>query len=512
MSQAAITKKLLIESQAANGKCYVRLIPVVPNFKKASAALLEIALESMVKNLKQNPIGTDVLSELFICNKILEGQVNFETESLEREVIGLQWSITGASEFMDDVFASTFRFSWEEIGGVQHIGSYIDGFTLSKDVFNELGWSARYVICMLANPGARIGSESGYGGLFEKILNAAKEDEELPEEDDEESTPKAINSRKQSFNDSGFSSGEEHLRYDLHDKYSEMEKLNDQIKMLQRRISKGRSQQAEDLDEKTVRRFAQMLSKQGRLRRVKTELEPSDSSSVAERYESDDRFMEDGTVFEMRGPGRTELSTIQEIQELRPQREIVVGFKKTPDMSIQEGKVYKRVSAINGLANPFHSHRLNFLCHFDTAIKSITLRRSDFSHYDTLSWILDHKSVTPSQELLYQVVKNTFDISQNRIIANPYKLPFLEVGMIISDDCLAKCFELLKLEYKQLWFEKMKGLIVPEFHSDFSNYKEHKVTRSKDRVVDVTQNIRSPRQELKEGKKKKSESIFSITR
>lgn len=511
MSQAAITKKLLIESQAANGKCYVRLLPVVPNFKKASAKLLEIAIEKMVTNLAQNPIGNDVLPELFICNKILGGQVNFETESMEREVVGLQWSIHGAVEFMDEVFASTFRFAWEEIGGVQHIGSYIDGYELSTDVFNELGWSAKYVICMLVSPGARIGSESGYGGLFEKIMNAANEDDELPEEEDD-LTPRITSPRKQSFNDSGFSSGEEHLRYDLNDKYSEMEKLNEQIKMLQRRISKGRSQTVEEMDERTIQRFANLLNKQGKLRRVKTELEPNDSSSVAERYENEERFMDEGTVFEMRGPGRTELSTIQEVQDLRPQREIIVGFKKTQEMVVQEGKVYRRVSAINGLANPFHSHRLNFLCHFDTAIKSITLRRNDFSHYDTLSWILDHKSVTPSQELLYQVVKNTFDISQNRIIANPYKLPFLEVGMLISDDCLAKCFELLKLEYKQLWFEKMKGLIIPEFHSDFLNFKEHKVTRSKDKVVDVSQGVRFSKQDLKDHKRKKSESIFSITR
>jgi hypothetical protein len=484
MSNSPITKKLMIESQSTNGRCYVRLLAMLPAFKACGVKELEHAIVYMTQALGIKPEGSKILPELFITNKVLEGDLDFPTNANYESLNAIN-----SVQFMETIFNSTVRFAWEEIDGVQHIGGYIDTGVQDREVYNELGYGARFIMCVIINPGVRVGSEMTFHNLFDQIENFNEieyDNQREQEEVVELNYHKPPNMRVETnFNDSGIASENDELKVNLNDRLKEIEVLNKQVNALQRRIgSTANHQRSPELDDMTIRRFNDLFNKQTMLnaKSPKTHVFPDDSSSNIGRYNN--KYLEDGTIIDVRGNGQTVLQTSRAYGSLRPDKEVVVGYKRSDEMVVRENKIYQRVNAINGLANPFHSHRLNFLCHFDTAIKSIQLRKEDYTHFDVIVWISKHKSLSPSQELLYQVVMNTFDLENTRIVANPYKLPFLEVGMLISDDCLAKCFDLMRLEHKTLWFEKMKGLTIPEFHNDFSTHKEHKLTSGKDKVKD----------------------------
>jgi len=468
------------------------------------------------------------LPELFITNEILGGDIDFPNRANFNSLNAIN-----SIKFMEDIFNSTMRYSWEEIDGVQHIGSYIDSEKNDKEVYTEMGYSARFVVCMIINPGVRVGSEMTFHNLFDEIQDHDNDykDRETEEEEFEKFMNEHIvpsDEKKGSFYDSGIATENEGLKSNINDRLKEIEKLNNQVEALRRRISEtANHRRSSEVDSQTIRRFADLFHKQTEIKAKspKTDVFPNDSSSNFGRYgnkyldegtifndsilktdELKNRFLENGTILDVRGNGKTVLQTNRVVDDLRPEKQVVVGFRKTNDMIVRENKIYGRITAINGLANPFHSHRLNFLCHFETAIKSIQIRKENYTHFDVIIWISKHKSMSPSQELLFQVVDNTFDLEEQRIVANPYKLPFLEVGMLMSDDCLAKCFSLMRLEFKTLWFDKMKGLIVPDFHDEFSKHKEHKLTSnsSKDKISEIKEvKVNGQIRSKKDGPKKR---------
>lgn len=469
----------MIESQSVNGKCYLRLLPILPGFKTCATKDLEHVIVYMATTLGSKPEGVKILAELFIANEMLKGDLSFPQTANYNSLNAMN-----SVDFMSKVFDSTVRFSWEEIDGVHHIGSYIETGVTSREVYTDLGYSARFVICIISNPGVLVGSQMNFSGLFDEIANADTAENEVEDFLSFEEKPKMhINTRcYEAFHDSGISDENEELKAKMTDRLKEIEVLNGQVKALQRRIADTAGhQRSPEIDELTMRRFSDLFEKQTKLKEKspKTEIFPEDSSSHISRYNN--RYLNEGTILNVDREGKTVLQTVRAHDALRPEKQIVVGYQKTNEMLIKENRIYKRVNSINGLANPFHSHRLNFLCHFDTAVRSIQVRKENYTLFDTITWISRHKSMSPSQELLHQVVINTFDLENQVVVSNPYKLPFLEVGMLLSDDCLVKCFDLVRLEYKSLWFDKMKGLLVPAFHDEFTTYKEHKLTSNKDK-------------------------------
>jgi hypothetical protein len=459
-----ITKKLMIESQSNNGKCYIRLLSMLPAFKKVSLNVLENVIVHMTMTLGSKPDGTDVITELYIANELMIGAT---IESLNRNMISIGSASTG--EFMRLLFNSRMRYTWEEIDGVHHIGGYIEDRGGSGDgIFNDFGYDSRFVLCMIVNPGVKVGAKTDYAGLFDEV-------EEIIHGNQNDS----------GYYDTNREDENEELRSKMHDRLREIEQLNSQVRGLQSKIARvADHQRSPELDELMVKRFNELFEKRMKMETNEqiesTELSPDDSSSHMSRYKN--KYLDDGTIFDVNANGTTQLSTIRPISDLRSEKQVVVGFKKTQDMLTKESKIYSRVNCINGLANPFQSHRLNFLCHFDTAIRSIRLRKGPDTYYDKLKWISNHKSMSPSQELLYQVVINTFDFDDERVVANPYRLPFLEVGMLLSDECLATCFDLIRLEFKSLWFDKMKFIMIPDFHDDFKAYSETRLTSITDKV------------------------------
>ncbi|UTJ93942.1 nonstructural protein [Rice dwarf-associated bunya-like virus] len=499
----SVSKKLMIESQSSNGKCYLRLLTLLPNFLTCEGKYLEEAIIVMFAALEKNPRGIDVLPFFWICNKIMSGTWNYDPKKNEDEI-----QQVNNSEFMQTLFDSQMRYSWEEIGGVQHISWYVNTGVNDPAVWNEMGYSARYVLCMLINPGSRIGSEMNFSGLFDRIR-----DEAINEYNEKQD---------QGFYDSGLASENEELRSNLDDRHREIEMLNIQMRDLQKKLSAtSNHRRSPQLDKETIDNFANLLKTQKKLGCIAEEdstepLTPNDSSSVSSRYNR--KFMPHGTVLNTSikeddsGDDVASTITIQPLE--KAQKNVVVGYQKTKSMMVRENKVYQRIGAINGLANPFHSHRLNFLCHLETAMKSVQVRKDHYSQFDILLWISKHKSQTPSQELLYQVISYTFDFEELIVIANPYKLPFLEVGMKITDNMLAKCFNLIRLEFKTLWFEKMKSLIVPDFHNEFLKYKEDELTTSsqKSKHVEFVKEDRKQGNGRGSSVKRNGSSVFSILR
>lgn len=465
-----------MDAAAPNGRCYVRLLALLPSFNKCHAYHLEEAIVTMAKQLGPYPKGEDVIPWLWLCEQILKGRT--PDDCMEDDVEEL------TPKFLEECMEANYRFGWEDIGGRIHVGHYIDDVTGSKEHWGILGWSSRFVLCMLVAPNLIIGADQEID--FSDLFGGKSDSDGGNELPNNEFTLVG----EEEFVDDGDTvllkkDIEVHER--VKDKRRELDDLEKKMEELRWEISQSaRHRNSRELRKETVSRLNELYSTKQKLKQSHPpSIVPDDSSSNLDRYERENNWMTPGTVINVRGGGGTVVGVKGSTDRLNTQKDVVVGYVKTNDMLARESKINKRVAPINGLANPFHSQRLNFLCHFHTAINSIESRKGQYTHYDAIYWMSRHKSVTPSQELLHQVVINTFDIEANTIIANPYKLPFIEIGMLISDSCLTKCFDLLRLEYKMLWFEKMKGMTVPDFHDEYKSHKDYRVSRSKYEEPDI---------------------------
>jgi len=218
------------------------------------------------------------------------------------------------------------------------------------------------------------------------------------------------------------------------------------------------------------------------------------------------------TVITARPNDRHRVETIVEVNDLSLDRNVVIGYQRTPSMQKVERKMNSKVHPINGLANPFKSNRLNLLIHFHTAVET-NLPIDDGNGYaSSLKKIIRYKSKSPSEELAKQIIELTFDFDELRVVANPYKLPFIEVGMIISDNCLISCFTLLKSEYESLWFQEMKSLFVPSFHKRFRSHSETVSSRrtSSGSSSSSRSEYESAQQSGRKSFKPASRSLFSL--
>jgi hypothetical protein len=214
---------------------------------------------------------------------------------------------------------------------------------------------------------------------------------------------------------------------------------------------------------------------------IESTILPIDSSTQLGRYGK--AFMRQGPVYNVR-KGSTTLEPVNEVARLQTRNgvDVVKGFITTESMAKAERESIDKVYTINGLACPFKNPRLNFLCHFHTALGSCGLDPKS-EPVDALDHIGSMKPLNPTEELIKQCVVRTFDFDEMTIISNPFVLPFLEIGMLISESSLAKCLSLLRSEYKTLWFQEMKCLKVPAFHDEFSDLSSHVIHRSHGRDI-----------------------------
>jgi hypothetical protein len=417
------------------------------------------------------------------------------------------------------VMNSPIRFGFEELGGVLHVTYYL----LSPDptdsgddspIQSEFGWASRFVIQQMCNSDRHIGADNELDDLFGSILR-------IPQNEN-------IYHETGVKNPKLYSSDHElrETQSRVEDIYNKMERKSSQSNQILT------DKENQDLRERLMRMEEKMQS----LLTVKEQsVLPDDSSSNIGRYkkqflphgysagthlpmmeEEEETLGGDVQPVYVMSKGRTVLSVGDAITRPAFVKDVTVGFRKTNDMVKLENQVLSTIHPINGLATPFKSTRLNMLIHFHTAISNV-LPKIGQSDYIRMMWHMNkYKATTPSEELAYQVVSKTFNLSEGVVMANPYRLPFIEVGMQVNDPTIVKCFTMLRSEYEQLWFEEMKHLWVPDFHSTFQHFTEGKLTgnNQKCRVFEEDSQSHRPRSsrtgQYERRRSKGSSSILSF--
>jgi len=190
-------------------------------------------------------------------------------------------------------------------------------------------------------------------------------------------------------------------------------------------------------------------------------LSPMDSSSVIGRYGK--RYMDRGTVLTVR-PVATEADVRSGRTVLTADSFLVEGFKQDEATASREKKSLRKLSPINGLPRPFQSNRLNFLANFHTALD---LLPQGHSLLENLLHAIRETPQTPEAILLHQVLVCTMDRRAGTFSANPFILPYIEIGMVLTEESVEKSFDMLRFEYQSLWFQEMKGIRVPDFHRNY---------------------------------------------
>jgi len=198
---------------------------------------------------------------------------------------------------------------------------------------------------------------------------------------------------------------------------------------------------------------------------VASTIMPNDSSSVIERYQ---RHFIDRASYNMRA-NRTELEPLSKRDQSPEYKDVVCGFMRTASMVVKEEEQKDRVYMINGLAAPFKDSRLNFLCHFHTALQECSFDPK-MDPIDALQEIGESRPLNPTGELMRQVIQRTFDFSDMVVVANPFRIPFIEVGMNLTDTVVMKSLDLTLAEYKTAWFQEVKCLKMPPFHDEYTAY------------------------------------------
>jgi len=154
---------------------------------------------------------------------------------------------------------------------------------------------------------------------------------------------------------------------------------------------------------------------------------------------------------------------------------VVVGYQQTPEEQIEELDACTKVQEISGMPIIFTNMRLNLLTHLHSQLFNLSNGEMNHPCADLLTVLTkfiqrkEGKSRTPTEELLYSVIRNSISFSRKKVIANPYHLPVLEVGMVLNERLVQMCFGQLYVEYQTEWFQSMKDVTVPKFHSLYKN-------------------------------------------
>jgi hypothetical protein len=194
---------------------------------------------------------------------------------------------------------------------------------------------------------------------------------------------------------------------------------------------------------------------------------PLDSSSVLGRY--DRSYMKDGTVFTASAAGCT-ADAADNRTNLTVGTYLVEGFKRDDESQRKELKSIGRIKPINGLPRPFQSMRLNFLANFHTGLGRACSKYEGLAMEDVVYKVMGYEPRLPVDELLQQVLRSSLDGRMCEYIANPFSLPYIEIGMLITEESLCKMLDSIQGEYKALWFQELKAIHVPNFHSDFRRF------------------------------------------
>uniref|UniRef100_A0AAU7YB87 Nonstructural protein n=1 Tax=Exserohilum turcicum mycobunyavirales-like virus 1 TaxID=3229031 RepID=A0AAU7YB87_9VIRU len=497
---------LVKDSETSDGYCYISTIRMLPSLRSGSLDNFQIALKEFKDGLGKNALGSEILVSLCLLDKVLVGELSVDslkpapgdTEELAAMLLEDSQHIQTVSKMA----ASKCRYNYEEKGGLVHIK--YQTVCACDDILCEHGWAAKFILQVIAREGRRIGGTREEIDLSQLFVRP----EETVPESSIQSTPASAYLPKRTWEARREDASEQSMREQVSADIARLlgETLNSRTAVIEDTM-------ARILEEKRQSLRAQQCSSSDYSQASGSELDsevestihPIDSSSVSGRYSK--RYMSPGTVYKV-SKGKTVLEPLSEISPLGLIPDVVGGFQMTESMRKLDIETKQTVYAINGLASPFKNARLNFLCHFHTALKGCQTN-SDREPVDALEEIATMRPRNPTEELIKQCINKTFDFEDMSVKSNPFKLPFLEVGMLVTESMLAKCLDLLYNEYKAAWFQELKCLMVPNFHSEFLNHSTFVSDRERQSGIRRRHEIRrtTKSEESKRGPGAKSERI-----
>jgi hypothetical protein len=152
---------------------------------------------------------------------------------------------------------------------------------------------------------------------------------------------------------------------------------------------------------------------------------------------------------------------------------VIGGYK--PKLSTFQEERLTEIAPIDGLPIIFHNDRLNFLAHLHKPLKKLLTFEGSYPCDHILeklrSFIRKHQGTDrdPADNLLYMVIRDTISITRSMVKSNRFQLPLLEPGMFLTEKIIYMSIDQLYKEYSRQWFETMKDVEVPEFHSIYKN-------------------------------------------
>jgi len=180
------------------------------------------------------------------------------------------------------------------------------------------------------------------------------------------------------------------------------------------------------------------------------------------------RYINEGTVIH-RVAARTMIEQASGREQTIVSDGLIRGYIIDDEARDREQRIVSSIGDINGLTAPFKNDRLNFLANFHTGMRT-ALSFHDQDPVRSLFSFMKRTHIIPYDKLTKVVLSSTIDRSEGLFSANPFNLPYLEIGMLVSEDAIRKVIDLTYSNYKELWFQEMKGLEVPSFHSLYSSY------------------------------------------
>jgi len=466
-------KLLHLEEHAVGGYCYLRLLVLLPVFDRIKLDLFKKAVDYLKEDAGMFPIGKDLMVRLAALNILIEQD---RLEENDRNV-----DLEFDPNVFDKMMMNHHWFALEINSDVIHIGScewLIDqgpesrgAENISTSMNGALTFSSKYMVVMLGASNKQVGGTVvDLNEIFDEIdmiSDYTLTEDELKVNCRTDSVIDGVNEHitRSSAAETVISTNDhEELAKNILDQHEIIHELRKKLEL------------TTDSNRKAKKALSDLIKREQKILLTKTdmgsELEFTPDDSISNFGERRRYMRQPSTIITTRPRQSHQLETLVEVPMLRPTKEVVVGYQKTISMQERETESLSKVQPINGLANPFRNNRLNLLLHFHTAVETNLPINDDNGYRQSLISIIRYKAKSPSEELSKQIVMRTFDFDNQCVIANPFNLPFIEVGMLISDNCLAGCFSLLKIEFKTLWFNSMKSLYVPRFHKDFRSYSE----------------------------------------
>lgn len=432
------------EVAGALGKCYVRCAIFCSELARLPLEEFKKVIDEFSRMLGEHPLGHDVFVELAVLNNL--GLTDQAARRLPDAML---------RGIYDEIQKSKARILISRIENSDLFHAHVlkpHPFCECQGPVCEHGWNARMCMVVLGLHGRRIGASGFDLNAFLEEMEGGGETTFEDSFSEVTATPKAPPKEKTQASKMEVDTKNRDIL--MSSLMAQLAASEAKVKTLQDTFSEPKRPATPPEPEYYVPRHSNGSP---------MSLGPDDSSSVIERYER--RFMNQGTVFSIKEQA---LNQQFKSPKLVVDDGLVSGFTVTPAMARRESERVSKLTPINGLPRPFTNTRLNFLCNFHTAMTG-RISKGDGNHLESLYRAMRDTPRLPHDNLLQQVLLTSIDMSTKTWCSNAFELPYIEVGMLFTEDSVVKMFDLLQLEYKRIWFQEFKSLVVPSFHGDYKN-------------------------------------------